>query len=57
MKTDGLPEKPGILDVARAAGVSTASVSNFLNGRYGEMRADTRQRLYEAAVELIRKTT
>ena len=52
MKTDGLPEKPGILDVARAAGVSTASVSNFLNGRYGEMRADTRQRIADAVEAL-----
>jgi DNA-binding LacI/PurR family transcriptional regulator len=34
-----------IQDVAREAGVSTTSVSNYLNGRMGEMGQETRKRI------------
>ena len=41
-----------IQDVARAAGVSAASVSNLLNGRVDRMRAETRQRIETVIAEL-----
>ena len=41
-----------ILDVARAAGVSTSSVSNFLNDRLGKMAPATRERIQAAVAEL-----
>ena len=34
-----------IQDVAKTAGVSSTSISNYLNGRMGEMRVETRQRI------------
>ncbi len=37
-----------IKDVAKAAGVSSTSVSNYLNGRTGEMRQETHQRITQA---------
>ena len=37
-----------IQDVAQAAGVSSTSISNYLNGRLGEMRPETRQRIAKA---------
>jgi DNA-binding LacI/PurR family transcriptional regulator len=37
-----------IVEVARAAGVSVASVSNHLNGRHERMRTETRQRIDDA---------
>ncbi len=43
---------PTIQDVARRAGVSPTSVSNLLNGRLGEMSAQTRARIAEAIEEL-----
>lgn len=41
-----------IQDVARSAGVSSTSISNFLNGRLDEMREETRQRIAQAIKEL-----
>ena len=41
-----------IQDVARAAGVSAASVSNLLNGRVDRMRSQTRQRIETVIAEL-----
>ncbi len=57
------PEKPGekprapagrptITDVARAAGVSTSTVSAVLNGRPGRIPAETRARVLQAAEAL-----
>jgi DNA-binding LacI/PurR family transcriptional regulator len=43
---------PTIQDVARRAGVSATSVSNFLNGRLGEMSLQTRGRISGAIDEL-----
>jgi DNA-binding LacI/PurR family transcriptional regulator len=43
---------PNIQDVARAAGVSTTSISNYLNGRMDEMRPDTQQRISVVIKEL-----
>lgn len=43
---------PNIQDVARAAGVSSTSISNYLNGRMDEMRPDTQQRIAAAITEL-----
>ncbi|MFT4172892.1 MAG: LacI family DNA-binding transcriptional regulator [Rhodocyclaceae bacterium] len=37
-----------IQDVAKAAGVSASSVSNYLNGRHDQMGADTRERIAQA---------
>ncbi len=39
---------PTILDVAKAAGVSSTSVSNYLNGRLAEMSEETRLRISSA---------
>ncbi|MCL6593600.1 MAG: LacI family transcriptional regulator, partial [Alicyclobacillus sp.] len=41
-----------IADVAAAAGVSTATVSNYLNGRYANMSAATRQRIADVIRQL-----
>lgn len=41
-----------VKDVARQAGVSITSVSNFLNNRMGEMSDETRQRIAEAIQSL-----
>lgn len=41
-----------ILDVAKVAGVSSTSVSNYLNGRLAEMGEEARQRISNAINEL-----
>ena len=41
-----------IQDVALAAGVSSTSISNYLNGRMDEMRLETRERISKAIDEL-----
>lgn len=41
-----------IQDVAKRAEVSSTSISNYLNGRMGEMRVETRERIARAIKEL-----
>jgi len=41
-----------IQDVARAANVSSTSISNYLNGRMDEMRPETQQRIAKAIKQL-----
>ena len=41
-----------INDVARAAGVSKSTVSQYLNGRYEYMSVETRQRIKEVIEEM-----
>jgi DNA-binding LacI/PurR family transcriptional regulator len=44
--------EPRIQDVARLAGVSTTSISNFLNNRMEQMRPDTRIKIQQAIEQL-----
>jgi len=44
--------EPRIQDVARLAGVSTTSISNFLNNRMEQMRPDTRLKIQHAIEQL-----
>ncbi len=44
--------EPKIQDVARLAGVSTSSISNFLNNRMGQMRPDTQVKIQHAIEQL-----
>ena len=46
------PRNVTIQDVANIAGVSTTSVSNYLNGRMQEMRKETQQRIADAISHL-----
>jgi LacI family transcriptional regulator len=49
------PPSPSLIDVARAAGVSTATAGRALGG-YGQVRAGTRERVLTAAAELGYRT-
>jgi DNA-binding LacI/PurR family transcriptional regulator len=44
--------EPKIQDVARLAGVSTTSISNFLNNRMEQMRPDTQRKIQQAIAQL-----
>lgn len=44
--------EPKIQDVARLAGVSPSSISNFLNNRMEQMRPDTQSRIEQAIAQL-----
>ena len=44
--------EPKIQDVARLAGVSTTSISNFLNNRMKQMRPDTQRKIQQAIEQL-----
>jgi DNA-binding LacI/PurR family transcriptional regulator len=44
--------EPKIQDVARLAGVSTTSISNFLNNRMEQMRPDTQRKIQQAIEQL-----
>ncbi|TFW32241.1 LacI family DNA-binding transcriptional regulator [Massilia horti] len=44
--------EPKIKDVARLAGVSPSSVSNFLNSRFQQMRPETQRNIQEAIKQL-----
>jgi LacI family transcriptional regulator len=47
-----MSSRPTIADVAKAAGVSTSTVSRVLNGNYAYMRDETRSRVLNAIEEL-----
>lgn len=44
--------EPKIQDVARLAGVSPSSISNFLNNRMEQMRPDTQRKIQQAIAQL-----
>jgi DNA-binding LacI/PurR family transcriptional regulator len=52
VKSTGIGIMSTIRDVARASGVSTATVSYVLNNKSGEVSADTRERVMRAIREL-----
>lgn len=45
-------KKPTIQDVARVAGISTSSVSNYLNDRHNHLRQETIERIRQSIAEL-----
>ncbi len=45
-------KKSKISDVAKLAGVSKSTISNFLNGRYENMSVETREKISQAVKEL-----
>ena len=47
-----MAKKVTIADISKAAGVSTATVSYYLNGRYGNMSEEVRQRLERIVREM-----
>src|SRR5690606_27529975 len=50
--TSGHAERVTIQDVAKAAGVSNSSVSNFMNGNLHRLGADARSRIGDAIAAL-----
>jgi LacI family transcriptional regulator len=46
-----MAQRPTIIDVAKQAGVSTATVDRVLNGRHN-VRSDTARRVYDAAAQI-----
>ncbi|MGB7757144.1 MAG: LacI family DNA-binding transcriptional regulator [Salinisphaera sp.] len=46
------PKKPTLADIARAAGVSTATVSRVVNGNFGKVSKVTRTRIIDLIEEL-----
>ena len=52
MKQSGPNKRSKISDVAKLAGVSLSTVSNYLNGRYANMSYETRKRVEEAIERL-----
>ena len=50
-------KKAKIADVAEAAGVSTSTVSNYLNGRFHTMSGPTKEKIEQAIARLVEGKT